>query len=210
VPYVFIDGGKIVVNVSISKIKLIIKGETKEAIQIGTVMAHPNYRNQRLSASLINKVIEEFDEKVDIMYLFGNQSVLEFYPKFGFKKSDESLFTTTFTGNQNKSTGIHKLDCTNKDHLDFIYKFTPKRLPVSQIFGAADTKELFMFYSLYVFREKIYYIDQEDVIVIFENEEKQINIFDIVIKKDYCIENILNKIATNDTSVIILLLMIKI
>ncbi|CRK84970.1 GNAT family N-acetyltransferase [Neobacillus massiliamazoniensis] len=70
VPYVFIDRGKIVANVSISKIKLIIKGETKEAIQIGTVMSHPNYRNQGLSASFINKVIEEFDEKVDIMYLF--------------------------------------------------------------------------------------------------------------------------------------------
>lgn len=202
VPYVFIDEGKIVANVSINKIKLLIKGQTKDAIQIGTVMTHPNYRNQGLSARLMNKVIEEYNEKVDFMYLFANQSVLEFYPRFGFKKMDETLFTTTFTSNQNKSTNIYKFNCSKKDHLDFIYKFVTERLPVSQIFGTVDTPELFMFYCLYVFNENTYYLEQEEAIVIFEHEGKKLTLFDIVSKKDYCLENILNKIVKNQTSVV--------
>ncbi|WP_141650915.1 hypothetical protein [Neobacillus massiliamazoniensis] len=38
--------------------------------------------------------------------------------------------------------------------------------------------------------------------MIFENEGKQLTIFDIVSKKDFCIEDILNKITTKDTSVV--------
>lgn len=40
----------------------------------------------------MNKVLEEYENKYDYMYLFANESVLDFYHKFGFKPVEEHLF----------------------------------------------------------------------------------------------------------------------
>ena len=58
----------------------------KNYIQLGTIMTDKNYRNQGLSKYLMNIVLKEFSEKNDEVYLFANDSVLYFYPKFGFQK----------------------------------------------------------------------------------------------------------------------------
>ena len=59
-------------------------GEEKQYIQLGTVMTHPDYRKKGLSRVLTNKAIADYREKCDLIYLFANSSVLNFYPKFGF------------------------------------------------------------------------------------------------------------------------------
>jgi predicted GNAT family N-acyltransferase len=47
------------------------------------VTTHPDYRGKGLSARLVNKVLEEYENKYDYMYLFANESVLDFHLKFG-------------------------------------------------------------------------------------------------------------------------------
>ena len=55
IPFSYIDGDKVVANVSVNVLNLVINGEKKDAIQIGTVMTHPDYRKRGLSASLLKK-----------------------------------------------------------------------------------------------------------------------------------------------------------
>lgn len=92
IPYSYVDGDQVIANVSVNILELIIHGEKKKAIQIGTVMTHPDYRGKGLSTRLMNKVLAEYENKYDYMYLFANESVLDFYPKFGFKPVEEHLF----------------------------------------------------------------------------------------------------------------------
>lgn len=56
-------------------------------------MTHPNYRGQGLAKNLLNHVIAKYEDQYDFLYLFANDTVLDFYPKFGFERIEESSFT---------------------------------------------------------------------------------------------------------------------
>ncbi|MBO8157184.1 MAG: GNAT family N-acetyltransferase [Bacillaceae bacterium] len=207
IPFSYIDGGKVVANISVNVLDLVIDGEKKRALQIGTVMTHSDYRRRGLSASLMNKVLEECENKYDFMYLFANQSVLDFYPKFGFKSVHETQYSMNYSMRHSPSnsaySGIRKLDCNHEEDLNFIYKFASERVPVSKRFGTEHTQGILMFNCMYVYNHDIYYLEREDVIVIYKKENQQIDIFDIISKKDIKIDDILSKITNGDTNKIV-------
>ena len=203
IPFSYMYGGKVVANVSVNVLDLVIDGEKKSSIQIGTVMTHPDYRKQGLSASLMNKVLDEYENKYDFMYLFANQSVLDFYPKFGFKSVNENHYSMKYSPSSLASSGIRQLDCNNEEDINFIYKFASERVSVSKLFGTKNTQSILMFYCMYVFNNDIYYLEREDVIVIYKMENKQMDIFDIISKKDIKIDDILSKITNGDTTKIV-------
>ncbi len=89
----YVDGRKLIANVSVNVLDFVVNGEEKRAIQIGTVMTHPEYRNRGLSKRLMHKVLEAYENRYDFMYLFANQNVLDFYPKFGFKAVSDYPFS---------------------------------------------------------------------------------------------------------------------
>lgn len=200
IPFAFVDEDQVIANASVNILELIIHGEKKTAIQIGTVMTHPDYRGKGLSASLMNKVLEEYENKVDYMYLFANESVLDFYPKFGFKPVEEHLFSIDFTAKKSpEPANIQKLDVTNAEDLHLIQKFASERLPVSQHFATDHTQSIFMFYCLNVFSDDIYYLKNEHVIVIYKKDKHNIDLFDVVSLNKIHMTDILHQIADEDT-----------
>ncbi|MGG4554262.1 GNAT family N-acetyltransferase [Paenibacillus humicus] len=199
IPFSFVEGEKVIANVSVNILELIINGEKKKAIQIGTVMTHPEYRRRGLSASLMNKVLEEYENEYDFMYLFANNTVLDFYPKFGFKAVEEHLFSMDFTPSQFEYTGIRKLNVSQADDLRLINKYASERLPVSQRFGTDCTQGILMYYCLNVFCDDIYYLENENAIAIYKKENNHMDIFDIINIKEVKIQDILTKIAGRDT-----------
>lgn len=198
IPFSYADGTKIVANVSVNLLDFIINGEEKSAIQIGTVMTHPEYRNRGLSAQLMNLVLEEYEQQYDFIYLFANQSVLDFYPKFGFQAVQEAQFSVTCTPTQPDTDGIRKLN--SKEDLNLIYQIASERVPVSNRFGTVNTASLLLFYCLYVFPDDIYYVEKEEAIVIYKSEGTQIDIYDIVSKNNVNMETILSKITNAATN----------
>ena len=87
-PYSVLEDGKIVANVSVNRTDMVIAGQRKRLYQLGTVMTYPEYRNR----GYIRAIMEEVEKDIadaDGVYLFANDSVLEFYPKFGFETNRE-------------------------------------------------------------------------------------------------------------------------
>ncbi|MGG4402259.1 GNAT family N-acetyltransferase [Paenibacillus amylolyticus] len=200
IPYSYVDGDQVIANVSVNILELIIQGEKKKAIQIGTVMTHPDYRGKGLSTRLMNKVLEEYENKYDYMYLFANESVLDFYPKFGFKPVEEHLFSINYTAKKSpEPANIRKLNVTNAEDLRLIQKLASERLPVSQHFATHHAQGIFMFYCLNVFSDDIYYLENENVIVIYQKENNHIELFDVVSLNEMNMNDILDEIADDDT-----------
>ncbi|HBG11095.1 MAG TPA: GNAT family N-acetyltransferase, partial [Clostridium sp.] len=77
IPYSLIDDGKVIANASVNILKASYNGQEKRCIQIGTVMTDSDYRNQGLSRYLIERILSEWKETCDTMYLFANDSVLD-------------------------------------------------------------------------------------------------------------------------------------
>ena len=86
-PYTLMDGGTAAANVSVNLMKTRWNGQIKNYIQLGTVMTHPAYRNQGLSRYLIEEIFRDWEERCDGFYLFANETVLDFYPRFGFRRA---------------------------------------------------------------------------------------------------------------------------
>ncbi|MBC1422056.1 GNAT family N-acetyltransferase [Listeria seeligeri] len=200
--YSYLDKNKVIANVSINKMDLIYQGNDYRALQIGTVMTHPDYRNQGLAQELINHVISKYEQDYDFFYLFANDTVLDFYPKFGFERVEESSFTVDATSLKKRNYKIKKL--SPDDELDFqlISRIVSNRVPLSSILDVKNSEDLLMFYLLIALRDAIYYIEELDAIVLYEQEEEDLYVLDIISTKKLDIVEVLGFLANKEIETI--------
>ncbi len=94
-PYAFAEGDTVAANASINHIHTLWQGAPRHYIQIGTVMTAPAYRGRGLSRRLLEEILSDWQGKCDCIYLYANDSVLDFYPKFGFAPAAEYQYSCT-------------------------------------------------------------------------------------------------------------------
>ncbi|MBO5624000.1 MAG: GNAT family N-acetyltransferase, partial [Butyrivibrio sp.] len=97
IPYSVVIDGEVVSNVSVNACNMNYKGKLVKLIQLGTIMTDDDHRGNGYARVLMEEVLKDYDGKVDGIYLFANDSVLEFYPKFGFREAKEYQFTKDVT-----------------------------------------------------------------------------------------------------------------
>lgn len=197
IPYSYVDGDKVIANISINKLDIIWKGQKKKAIQIGTVMTHPDYRKRGLASSLMKIVLDENEKNVDFIYLFGGDNALNLYLKFGFKPKVESTFSMALNINKDSDIKLRKLDFSNEDDLNLIRKIASERTYISEKLGLKNDEHLILFYCLYVFSDNIYYLEEDNTIIIFSIDGDELNLYDILSKKNIDLESIVSKIASS-------------
>ncbi len=91
-PYSLVLDGEVVANVSVNRTDMLIRGERKRLYQLGTVMTAENHRNRGYIRTLMTEIEKDIRDAEGI-YLFANDSVVEFYPKFGFVPGVEHVCT---------------------------------------------------------------------------------------------------------------------
>ncbi len=179
VPFSIEQNGKIVSNVSISKMKVYLNGNLINAIQFGTVATHPDYRKRNLSRYLMEYVIDKYEDSTDLMFLFANDSVTEFYPKFGFERKHESVFK--LTDNLPKPTyGARKLRIDNSNDNALITNFIENRCITTKLFGAVDFGFITMWHLLNIFPHDIYYLEDDNAIFVITEENNELHIWDYI------------------------------
>lgn len=203
--YSYIDRDHVIANASINKMTILINQKEYNAIQIGTVMTHPDYRMQGLSRKLIDHIIAKYEHEYDFIYLFANDSALDFYPKFGFERMQESSFSINASHLRNQTSKTHSvrpLSMNNSVDFSMIKKFAEEKVPVSSILSVVNNEHQLLFYFILPFHDSFYYIEEADVVVIFRHEEHQLHIFDIISTSHIDINVILNSIISPETEVI--------
>ena len=71
--------------------KIVLRGEWITGWQLGAVGVVPQWRGRGLQRQIMQSLLGHVDEK-DIVFLFANDTVLDFYPLFGFRRVIESVF----------------------------------------------------------------------------------------------------------------------
>jgi len=84
--FAIVDDGRIISTIGRSRMRMVIEGQDRAGYQLGAVATLEPYRRQGLARQLMNWVIGELDEPDQPIILFANKSVLDFYPRFGFKR----------------------------------------------------------------------------------------------------------------------------
>jgi hypothetical protein len=164
-----------------------------KAVQLGTVMTHPDYRNKGLSAQLMEKVLHEYEPKCEFIYLFANSSVLNFYPKFGFKRVQEYQVSIP-AQNTKMASDIRKLDISNPADHEILLSLSEQRIPVSQTLGSGADQSLLMFYCESYFKDQLYYLPSQDAVAVLEFDGDTLCIKDILSNHTVSLQNILNNL----------------
>ncbi|MFJ7935760.1 GNAT family N-acetyltransferase [Sporosarcina sp. NPDC096371] len=199
--YSLLDDDKIVSHITVSVIDFMVLGEKKRFVQLGTVMTDEQYRNQGLSRVLLEKVLVEWKDHGDMIYLYANDSVLDFYPKFGFVPVDEYQASTTVTPIQSPYA-VRKMDMASDSDRDLLYETAKHSVALFDI-TMQNNAGLVMFYShcfdLFSVKENLFYIEELNAIAVAEYEENKLILFDILATETFAIDDVIRALALEDT-----------
>lgn len=189
IPYSIADGEKIIANVSVNLMDFDLDGIKKHYIQIGTVMTDKEYREQGLSRFLIEKVIEEYKDKVDGIYLFGNDRVLNFYPKFGFQENRQYQYSKTIIS-INKERQMEHVDITDITSRQEFLNTVKKNVCNYRFF--LNNYGLATFWTMGSMSNLIYHYEEEDAYIIAEKRDDTLWLYDIISSHKVNLESMIN------------------
>lgn len=168
IPYSIVIDGKVVANVSVNRCDVNYNGETKSLIQLGTVMTDPDHRGKGYARELMEKIISDYEGKVDGMYLFANDSVTSFYPLFGFKEDKEYQFSKEVHIDNDKIVTPVPMNC--KEDFDKMVSIINER-PQNAKMYMVNNSGLYMFYLSQFMTESVYYLATKDTYLIADIED---------------------------------------
>lgn len=213
IPHVLIDNhGKIISNVSVNLMKFDIGGTIRNYIQLGTVMTDPDYRGQGFNKFILRRVLEEYQGKVDGIYLFGNDSVRGYYPKFGFKPMKEYEYSINLNkGIQDKEQinkyQLKKVDLSDQNACEKLYHViqTYEDLNLGRNpndgFCMCNNPGLYQFWLAAEFSENVYYLSDLEAYVIANVQSGILTIYQIISIKRIDMETLAHSFEKDVTDV---------
>ena len=174
------------------------QGKPIRGIQIGTVGTLPEYRNQGLSKYLMELVLNKYNNSTELVFLFANDTVLDFYPKFGFQRAMESIYILN-SSIPNPQYSTRKLNLNSIVDLKIIEELLNKRQMLTSIFGATDFQFITMWHLIYGFPENIFYLEDEDIIIIYTINNNQMHIWDIIYSKKFDFSKVFPKFIAGNS-----------
>lgn len=186
-PYSVVMDGKVVANVSLNKTDLLIGGEKKRVYQLGTVMTEESYRNRGMIRAIMAE-IEKDTQDADGVYLFGNDSVVEFYPKFGFRKGTEYLYSRNVT--QSGDCEFENIPMSKQEEWAVLAKAMEENA-LHLGCDMVDNPGLIFFYVSQFMQECVYYCRALDAYAIAEMEDGKLLLHNVFSKKQVTMDDII-------------------
>ncbi|MBU3812230.1 MAG: GNAT family N-acetyltransferase [Candidatus Niameybacter stercoravium] len=201
ISYAYIINEQVVANISINKMHLIVKGKPINAIQIGTVMTHPDYRRRGLSGKLMHHVLAQYEE-YDLIYLFANDTVLDFYPKFGFSRVEEMAYYLKASQVEKRRGSIRLLNLENEKDRILIETKVRNRVPISKILGVYEDEWPLGVYCKNEYSKHLYYIENQSCIVIAERIEGMLHLYDVLSEEPIQLDKLIeHMVQANDEEI---------
>lgn len=201
-PYAILDLNteQIVSNVSVSMMKFHCNGEEKRFVQFGTVMTHPDYQRQGLSRFLIEQVLREYQDKVDGFYLYANEEVLDFYPKFGFFRKTEYFYQKQVTFDTTRTIQPY---CMGEAENRKKFKMAVENRVFQGSFEMAGHANLIMFYTTGFLKDCVYYSSHQDTFVVAEIREKTLILYGLFSDKVIDLECVISEFGSDIQTVVL-------
>ena len=84
------DGDDVIASASLQRMTVVLGGRELTGWQLGAVGVVPQYRGAGLQRRIMKRLLA-IPGPEDFVFLFANDSVLEFYPRFGFRRAIEHV-----------------------------------------------------------------------------------------------------------------------
>ena len=192
IPYSLEENGKILSNVSANIMKFQQNGKIRNYIQLGTVMTDENYRKQGLARKLMEYVINEYEDKCDGIYLFGDLDALDFYRKMGFEEKGQYRYSLKQDVIKNDNVGSFVKVSADDEELRNKYLEYVRESVAYGAFEQINKYGLQMFYTAGFYN--VYYSKDLDCFVVLDVEDGVLEIQSVICKKYILLEQIISSI----------------
>lgn len=192
--YAVVNQDEIVAAVAISLHSLVIDNQVVPAGLIGTVMTDARYQGKGLSKKLMLALLAHYESKLDIIYLFANASVLEFYPKFGFEKREMATYSLIVKDFLKSNIEWEKISLYNEEQRKRIINKINERVAVSQRFGVIHHTGIVLHNLLYKYEGNVYYNKALDAYVVYIIKENTLELYDVITSEDVALETIVQSL----------------
>jgi GNAT superfamily N-acetyltransferase len=198
IPFSILNSGNIISNVCAALLTVSINNNKYSAIQLSAVGTLPEYRNQNLSRRLMNYVLDKYKSRIDFFFLFGNETVLDFYPKFGFRSVDEKRFflESAFVKTEYSA---RRLNIKVEDDYKLLQDLINQRDIISNNFGAENYGFITMWHILNFYSNNLFYLDDENIIIIKTENNGVLNIWDVIYKEPFDFLSAVNRVIESDS-----------
>jgi ribosomal protein S18 acetylase RimI-like enzyme len=193
-PHSILEGEQMIANASVTRMKLWLEGNPIRGLQIGTVGTLPEFRNRGLARLLMEHVMDTYAAQAELIFLFTNETVLDFYPKFGFRPVREVVFVAT----ENLPVPQYqarKLDISREQDMALVGNLISGRDDPTRLFGAGDFGFITWFYILNGFDQRLYYLEHEDILFILSEKEGRVHVWDAISPQPFDMAAVLPKVA---------------
>ncbi|MCB2312951.1 GNAT family N-acetyltransferase [Clostridium tagluense] len=180
--YSIIEDGVMLANISVTKMKMVINGEKRDYLQFGSVATREEHRGKGLSKKLMEHIFSIYPDTP--CFLHGGDSVVGFYPKFGFKPITYKQPYIEYK--LNNSGEMIKLNITNPK----VDKYLKERTQYSKVFDCINQYSINWFHLIYGHQNNIYEIPQLDVMLVAHQRDNKVTIYDIVASRPVSFEQI--------------------
>jgi len=194
IPYVLYHKGVAVSSVGVCVNEVQWQNTTQRYAQISTVMTLPEYRRRGLNRWLMEYVLREWRDYCDAIYLLGNDSVVDFYPKFGFEEFTEYDFTVPVR----KAKGeVKKLDINELEDLVILVQ----KYRESNPFAALKVNNIsqMLFHCMQFLSDDIFYVEQYDAVAIVRHRGNKMTCYDVFASANCRLDDILGVLANEST-----------
>ena len=195
-PYTLFDGNDCAANILASVFPVVLNNEKKTYLQLGTVMTAPKYRNRGLVRFLMNEILKDQKGNCDAVYLYANDQVVDFYPKFGFTEEREYQYSRPVFP---KKGSIRKLQVDDPGDRNIMEKRIPCGNPYTLI-EMPDSTEFVMFHCLTFQKDNLYFLPEYDAVVVAKQENDTLHCYGIFCEDGSHLEDIFSVAAEENCS----------
>ena len=138
----------------------------------------------------------------DMVFLFANETVLEFYPKFGFQRVGQYQYfwkpghveTPAERGCRKR-----KLDMTSSRDISFLRTYYEKKNPFSE-FQVTDNFGLLMFSCTSFMKDCVWYLEEEDAVILAEEDGDTLCCYEIYCDPGRKLTDLLERLVSERTA----------
>ena len=185
-PHSIVIDGRVVSNVSVNRTDLVIGGKRYHILQLGTVMTDPEYRGRGFGRAIMAYIEEKYAD-ADGVYLFGNDGVVDYYPKFGFRPAVEYAYSKKVA-----MTGERKAAQVPMDGPEGWAKLSTamEKSTFREGCKMVGNPQLIFFYVSQFMQEAVYHIPHLDAWVIAEPEDGILTIHNVFADEAVTIDDV--------------------
>lgn len=180
IPFSIVRDGSVAANVSINRVSMLARAHQYHPIQIGTVMTDPAFQKRGYARTLLEHVLETTCADASFIFLFANEHVLSFYPKFGFTEREEHevVFRAEDLLSSHYSCRPLNPDCAGD--LSRLRRAMIAAQPVSPVVSVQDNVSLIRFYTEYTMRGNCVWLEPLNAVALVEREGDTVFLLDIL------------------------------